>query len=302
MEIYRKRRALHWVLKIANRKENLAFFRDLLGMRVLRHEEFEKGCEATCNGPYDGLWSKTMIGYGPEDSHFVLELTYNYGIGFYKYTEDFRGMTINSKKAVAKVKHSDMKFQVKEGPGNVSQVLIHSPDGYPFYLNDVDVAAGMDPVQKVAIASENLPRSIAYWNGVLGLMIYEQGSLNTVLGYGLGQAKLELIGIGRPIDHGTAQGRIAFGAPADQLPEIQSQIQKANLKILTPLITLSTPGKADVQVVILADPDGYEICFVGDEGFRELSKVDPNSDQLINDAMKNDRSEEWFRDGKPSAS
>ena len=27
------------------------------------------------------------------------------------------------------------------------------------------------------------------------------------------------------------------------------------------------------QVVILADPDGQEICFVGDEAFRELSQV-----------------------------
>ena len=36
-------------------------------MKVLRHEEFEKGCEAACNGPYDGRWSKTMVGYGPED-------------------------------------------------------------------------------------------------------------------------------------------------------------------------------------------------------------------------------------------
>jgi hypothetical protein len=62
--------------------------------QVLRHEEFIevcltqhniflksfslKGCKATCNGPYDNMWSKTMVGYGPEDGHFVLELTYNY--------------------------------------------------------------------------------------------------------------------------------------------------------------------------------------------------------------------------------
>lgn len=33
--------------------------------------------------PYDGKWSKTMIGYGPEANHFVCELTYNYGISDY---------------------------------------------------------------------------------------------------------------------------------------------------------------------------------------------------------------------------
>lgn len=39
--------------------------------------------------PYDGKWSKTMVGFGAEDDHFVAELTYNYGIGHYKLGNDF---------------------------------------------------------------------------------------------------------------------------------------------------------------------------------------------------------------------
>ena len=31
-----------------------------------------------------------MIGFGPEDEHFVLELTYNYGIKEYKLGNDFQ--------------------------------------------------------------------------------------------------------------------------------------------------------------------------------------------------------------------
>lgn len=31
-----------------------------------------------------------MVGYGPEDNHFVVELTYNYGIGSYKLGDDFK--------------------------------------------------------------------------------------------------------------------------------------------------------------------------------------------------------------------
>ena len=72
-------RALHWVFKVGDRTAEVGFLRDTLGMRVLRHEEFAEGCAAACNGPYAGRWSKTMVGFGPEDSHFVLELTYNYG-------------------------------------------------------------------------------------------------------------------------------------------------------------------------------------------------------------------------------
>lgn len=41
--------------------------------------------------------------------------------------------------------------------------------------------------------------------------------------------------------------------------------------IMNPPITLPTPGKADVIVTILSDPDGYEICFVGDIGFYDLA-------------------------------
>ena len=31
-----------------------------------------------------------MVGYGPEDSHFVVELTYNYNISNYKLGNDFQ--------------------------------------------------------------------------------------------------------------------------------------------------------------------------------------------------------------------
>lgn len=40
--------------------------------------------------PYNGLWSKTMVGYGSEDKHFVLELTYNYTIGGYTLGDDYK--------------------------------------------------------------------------------------------------------------------------------------------------------------------------------------------------------------------
>ena len=61
-------------------------------------------------------------------------------------------------------------------------------------------------------------------------------------------------------------------------------------------------------MVILADPDGQEICFVGDEAFRELSQVlkkafirldrlaqvDPEADKLLDAALAGDKSNEWF--------
>ena len=39
-----------------------------------------------------------------------------------------------------------------------------------------------------------------------------------------------------------------------QLPDIQDKMKDENQTILTELISLDTPGKATVQVVIVADP------------------------------------------------
>ena len=72
----------------------------VLGLRVLRHEEFESGCEATCNGPYGGAWSKTMVGLGDENCNFVFELTYNYGVDGYTEGNDLQYIALAMPEAV----------------------------------------------------------------------------------------------------------------------------------------------------------------------------------------------------------
>ncbi len=37
-----------------------------------------------------------------------------------------------------------------------------------------------------------------------------------------------------------------------------------------------------------------QICFVGDAGFRDLSRRDPAATQLLSEAMDADKSGEWF--------
>ncbi|KXJ29028.1 glyoxalase domain-containing protein 4 [Exaiptasia diaphana] len=281
------RRALHFVFKIGNRHESAKFYRSILGMKTLRHEEFEEGCKATCNGPYDGKWSKTMIGYGSEDDHFVLELTYNYTVKEYKRGNDFQSITIFSKNAVANAK----KFGYPMTDKGDGQYLIQAPDGYPFVLFDKDSG---DPVQKVALGVSNLKNSLDYWHKLLGMTIVNQEDNSATLCYDTNKVKLELVQVDGKVDRGTAFGRIAFSCPKIEQEGIQSSVQNAGHTILTPLVTLDTPGKATVRVVILSDPDGHEICFVEDEGFRELSQFDPQGDKLLDEGLEKDKSEEWF--------
>lgn len=289
------RRALHFVLKIGNLKSNVEFFRDKLGMKVLRHEVFDEGCEAACNGPYSGKWSKTMIGYGPEDDHFVLELTYNYSIGSYKRGNDLQYIKIGlNKDLFQKVKTIE---GTEPSDGSIS---LESPDGYKFIVSENNDAEQKQDVSEVCLSCRNLKRSTAYWVELLKMRIHEgskrEGEL--LLNYSEKQSNLRLKQIDDDVDHKSAYGRIAFSCPSEELKPIQAAVEAAKEKVLTPYLSLDTPGKATVQVVILADPDGHEICFVGDEGFRELSQVDPNANELIEKSIIEDKSVEWFQKKK----
>ena len=156
-----------------------------------------------------------------------------------------------------------------------------SPDGYIFYLIDKEKQQGIssiqcqtcailyklrnltiisDPVEKVSLGVSDLSKSIKYWHELLGMKLYEQNSDTALLGYGDDQCKLELVNLSQSVDHGTGFGRIAFSCPRDQLPEIEAKVKEAGHAIINPLVRLDTPGKAAVEVVILADVVSF--CFV----------------------------------------
>lgn len=283
------RRALHWVFKVGNRSDTIHFYRDVLGMTVLRHEEFDEGCEATCNGPYNNKWSKTMIGYGHEDTNFVIELTYNYGVGGYKLGNDFRGIWIKSNKAIECIKSTGYKV-TKESNGVVQ---VNSPDGHSYFVSKSG-QDGLNEMVKVSMNVSNLTQSLNYWRNTLGMSVYDQKMDSALLGFARDQCKLEVVSIGSKINHDTAIGRIAFGCSRPDQEVIRTAVKAMNGTILNDLVELPTPGKATVRVLILTDPDGYEICFVGDEEYRLLSQVDPNGNQLLNESMNTDKSNEWF--------
>lgn len=277
-------RALHYVFKIGDRAKNAFFFRQILGMKVLRHEEFKEGCDAECNGPYDNRWSKTMIGYGPEDSHFVIELTYNYGVTSYDMGNDFGGVTIHSKDILSRAaQHSYPVGQTEGKQGS----LLTSPDGYKFYIIDQN-PAGSDPVQSVELNVSSLQNSKKYWQNLLQMQLLEAKDKSLRLSYGSKQASLVITEISDPLDRAKAYGRIAFAIPAANQPPLYEAVKAAGTTVLKPLITLDTPDKASVTVLILADPDGHEICFVDEEGFGELSKVEVDGDSRLDLNIRKD--------------
>ncbi|MFH4974266.1 hypothetical protein AB6A40_000975 [Gnathostoma spinigerum] len=280
-------RALHYVFKIGNRKKSYDFFTEVLHMKVLRHEEFSEGCKAACNGPYDGMWSKTMVGYGAEDDHFVFELTYNYGKTSYALGNDFAGAYIESYDVFANIR----SLQLGQSSGDQKWFRIEDPDGHPFFISEGH--RNGDPVCKIALNTNSLAETIHYWTDFAGMSVVSRDDRSCILSFGDDQCCLEWRKIDDKLYRGEAYGRIAFSIPTAQLKPLEEKARKEQKKILTPYTSLPTESKATVDVVILADNNDHEICFVGDEGFRELSAVDPKSDQLLRNAIDEDHSSEW---------
>ncbi|KAL1790798.1 glyoxalase domain-containing protein 4 [Sigmodon hispidus] len=108
-----------------------------------------------------------MVGFGPQDDHFVAELTYSYDIGDYKLGNDFMGITLASSQAVSNARKLEWPLsKVAEG---VSET--EAPGGYKFYLQDQSLPQS-DPVLTPAVTDSQ--KSLNYWSNLLGMKIYEQ--------------------------------------------------------------------------------------------------------------------------------
>ncbi len=112
-------------------------------------------------------------------------------------------------------------------------------------------------MKEVTLASSDLTKSLQFWKELLELNVVSESDTELVLNYDpQTQANLRLVSTqGAAVDHAAAFGRIAFSIPTKDLPGLETKVKEAQLgTVKTPLVVLPTPGKADVQVIILEDP------------------------------------------------
>ncbi|XP_062021025.1 lactoylglutathione lyase GLX1-like [Rosa rugosa] len=64
-----KRHLLHAVYRVSDLERTIKFYTEALGMKLLRHRDIPKE-----------KYSNAFLGFGPEETNFVMELTYNYGV------------------------------------------------------------------------------------------------------------------------------------------------------------------------------------------------------------------------------
>ena len=122
-------RLLHTMLRVGNMERSLKFYTEVMGMKLMR----------TTDRP-EQKYSLAFVGYGPEDAHAVIELTYNYGVDKYDLGDAFGHIAIevpDAYKACATVRAKGGVVSREAGPvkgGSTVIAFVQDPDGYKIEL------------------------------------------------------------------------------------------------------------------------------------------------------------------------
>lgn len=234
-ELVSQSRPAHWVIRTSELQDTLNFLSKVFGMRVLRHEEFDKPCAITCNGTYATPWSKTMVGYGPEDECYCLELTYNYGISSYEVSPGLAHIAIG-------VDSIDVTLTAAASMGySVDHDIIKGPDGYRFRAT-LQQPGRKERFQYIALRVADVPKSVEFYQQALGMKALPANSDHVasagssaeqvrVLGYSPEQVPLvlfqgeDVLGVSAEQREGRAwEGRNAMAVPGRALRAIYKRI------------------------------------------------------------------------------
>lgn len=133
-------RLLHTMLRVGNLDRSLAFYQDVLGMQLLRKKDYP-----------DGRFTLAFVGYGPEESHTVLELTHNWDTDHYDLGNAYGHIAIEVDDAYAacdKVREKGGNVVREAGPmkhGTTVIAFVEDPDGYK--IEFIQKNSGSDSVQ-----------------------------------------------------------------------------------------------------------------------------------------------------------
>jgi len=118
-------RMLHTMLRVGDLDRSIKFYTDVLGMQVLRKQDYP-----------DGKFTLAFVGYGDERENTVLELTHNWDTPSYDLGNAFGHIALevdDAYKACGDVKKAGGKVVREAGPmkhGNTVIAFIEDPDGY----------------------------------------------------------------------------------------------------------------------------------------------------------------------------
>ena len=122
-------RMLHTMLRVGDLDRSLAFYCNVLGMKLLRRQDYP-----------DGRFTLAFVGYGPERDHTVIELTQNWDTSAYDLGSGFGHIALGVGDIYATcddLRARGAKIVREPGPmkhGTTVIAFVEDPDGYRIEL------------------------------------------------------------------------------------------------------------------------------------------------------------------------
>ncbi|GAA4342452.1 lactoylglutathione lyase [Kangiella taiwanensis] len=122
-------RLLHTMLRVGDLDKSIQFYRDIMGMELIRKHDYESG-----------RFTLAFLGYGPEKDNTVLELTHNWDTDSYEKGEGFGHIAIavdDVYAACEKIREAGGTIVREPGPmkhGTTVLAFVEDPDGYKIEL------------------------------------------------------------------------------------------------------------------------------------------------------------------------
>ena len=120
---------LHTMLRVGHLDRSIAFYTDVLGMRLLRRQDYP-----------EGRFTNAFVGYDDESMGAVLELTHNWDTPSYDLGNGFGHVALavdDAYAACAELKAKGGKVTREAGPmkhGTTVIAFVEDPDGYKIEL------------------------------------------------------------------------------------------------------------------------------------------------------------------------
>jgi len=122
-------RLLHTMLRVGDLERSLSFYTEVLGMKLLRRNEYP-----------DGKFTLAFVGYQEESEGAVIELTHNWDTSSYDLGNGYGHIALeveDAYDACAKIKARGGKVTREAGPmkhGTTVIAFVEDPDGYKIEL------------------------------------------------------------------------------------------------------------------------------------------------------------------------